>query len=110
MLFCITANYTKAAINSLMSNPETNRAEALRRLLEAAGGKLVSLYSTAAEGPGVLAIIDLPDAMTAPAIGGVIMATGAVENYRLMRLMLPEEVVGVRRKAAQLKAAYAPPS
>lgn len=110
MFFCITANYTPAAISTLMAKPDSNRPEALRRLIEAAGGKLVSFYSTAAEGPGVLAIVELPDAMAAPAIGGVIMAGGAVENYRLTRLMTPDEVVGVRRKAAQLKAAYAPPS
>ncbi len=110
MLFCITANYTPAAINALMAKPETNRPEAVRRLIEAAGGKLVSFYSTAAEGPGVLVIVDLPDAMAAPAIGGVVMSTGAIQNYRLMRLMTPEEVVGVRRKAAQLKTVYTAPT
>ena len=110
MLFCITANYTPAAINALMAKPETNRVEALRRLIEAAGGKLVSFYSTAAEGPGVLAIVDLPDAMAAPAIGGVVLAGGAVNNYKLIRLITPEEVVGIRRKAAELTASYAPPS
>lgn len=110
MLFCITANYTPAAITSLMANPETSRAEAARRLVEAAGGKLVSFYGTAAEGPGVLAIVDLPDAMDAPAIGGVVLSTGALQNYRLTRLITPEEAVGIRRKAARLKPAYVAPS
>ncbi|NMJ39777.1 GYD domain-containing protein [Roseomonas sp. JC162] len=110
MLFCVTANYTPAAINALMAKPETNRAEAVRRLIEAAGGKLVSFYSTAADGPGVLVIFDMPDAMAAPAIGGVVMSTGALQNYRLTRLMTPDEVVGVRRQAAQLKTVYAAPS
>jgi uncharacterized protein with GYD domain len=110
MLFCITANYTPAAITALMANPETSRVEAVRRLVEAAGGKLVSFYSTAAEGPGVLAILDLPDPQAAFAIGGVVNSTGAIQNYRMTRLIAPEEVVGIRRKAAQLKPAYMAPS
>jgi len=110
MLFCITANYTPAAITALMAKPETNRAEAVRRLIEAAGGTLVSFYSTASEGPGVLVIADLPDPQTAFAIGGLVNSTGALQNYRLTRLITPEEVVGIRRKAAQLKPAYMAPS
>ncbi|WP_198372517.1 GYD domain-containing protein [Roseomonas rosulenta] len=110
MLFSITANYTPQAINALMANPDANRAEAIKRLLEAAGGKLVSFYSTLAEGPGVLVICDLPDGEAAAAVGGVALAGGAIHNYRLTRLMTPDEVKPVRRKAAQLKAAYAAPS
>jgi uncharacterized protein with GYD domain len=110
MFFSITANYTPQAINALMANPDTNRAEAIRRLLEAAGGKLVSFYSTQAEGPGVLVICDLPDLAAAAAVGGVALAGGAIHNYRLTRLMTPDEVKPIRHKAAQLKAAYAPPS
>jgi uncharacterized protein with GYD domain len=109
MLFSITANYTPAAINALMANPEANRAEAITRLIEAAGGRLVSFYSTAAEGPGVLVIFDAPDMTAASAIGGIALAGGAIHNYRLTRLMTPDEVKAARRKAAQLKSAYAPP-
>ncbi len=108
MLFCITANYTPQAINGLMDNPETNRLSAVQHLLEAAGGRVVSLYSTAAEGPGAMLIFDVPDPAVAPAIGGVIAASGAVQNLRLMRLMAPDEVTAVRRKAAQLRSAYRP--
>jgi hypothetical protein len=39
--------------------------------VEAAGGKLVSLYSTAMEDLGVMVIIDVPDPDMAPAISGV---------------------------------------
>jgi hypothetical protein len=54
MLFCITAQYTPQAINAMLDDPNTNRAEAISKLIEAAGGKLVSLYFYPAEGPGVL--------------------------------------------------------
>ena len=109
MHFCITANYTPQAITAIMANPDMNRLAAITSLVEAAGGKLVSLYSTAAEGPGVLVIIDGPDAMSAPAIVSVVKATGAIEDVRLIRLMTPDEVKPVRHKAAQIRPAYKPP-
>jgi hypothetical protein len=58
MLFCLTAQYTPHALNAILDDPSTNRAEAVNRLLEAAGAKLVSMYSTVAEGPGVMVIFD----------------------------------------------------
>ena len=54
MHFCITGQYTPKALNSILENPKTSRYEAAKKLIEAAGGTLVSMYSTAAEGPGVL--------------------------------------------------------
>lgn len=61
MLFCITAQYTPQALSSMLDDPTTNRAEAVKQMIEAAGGKLVSMYSTVAEGPGVLVIFEVDD-------------------------------------------------
>jgi uncharacterized protein with GYD domain len=41
MLFCLTADYTPAALNAMRENPNTNRQAAVEQLLSAAGGKLV---------------------------------------------------------------------
>jgi uncharacterized protein with GYD domain len=41
MLFCLTAQYTPSALNAIMENPTVSRTEAISKLLEAAGGKLV---------------------------------------------------------------------
>ena len=46
MHFCMTGQYTPKSLNSIMENPKTNRYEAAKNLIEAAGGKLVSMYST----------------------------------------------------------------
>ena len=51
MHFCMTGQYTPKALNSILENPKTNRYEAAKKLIETAGGTLVSMYSTAAEGP-----------------------------------------------------------
>src|SRR5271170_6887974 len=107
--FCITAQYTAHALNSIMENPTVNRQEIIKKLLETAGGKLISMYSTGAEGPGVLAIFDVPDPAAAAAISGVVVAGGAVHNVKLTRLLTQEEVAHVRQTAAKLRGAYKPP-
>ena len=88
MHFCFTAQYTPEALNGIMENPTTNRHEASKKLIEAAGGKLISMYSTGAEGPGVLIIFDIPDAnaASAAAISGLGVASGALHNVKLTRL------------------------
>ena len=43
MHFCITAQYTPSALNAIMENPTTNRQEVIKKLLEGAGGKLISM-------------------------------------------------------------------
>jgi len=103
MHFCMTGQYTPKALNSILENPKTNRYEAAKKLIEAAGGTLVSMYSTAAEGPGVLVIFDVPDPTAAPAISGTVVASGAIHNASLTRLWTQDEIMQVRLKAAQLR-------
>jgi uncharacterized protein with GYD domain len=109
MHFCLTGQYTPRAINSLLENPTQNRADIARKLIEAAGGKLVSFYSVAAEGPAVLTIFDVPDPTAAPAIAGIVVGTGTLHNVKLSRLFTQEEVVQVRQKASKLRASYSSP-
>lgn len=109
MHFCMTAQYTPKSLNSILENPKTNRYEAAQKLVEAAGGKLISMFSTAADGPGVLIIFDVPDPSSAPAISGIVVASGAVHNVTLTRLWTQDEITQVRQKAVQLKGSYSPP-
>ena len=109
MLFCITTQYTPQALNAMLDDPNTNRFEAVKKVVEAGGGKLVSMYSYAAEGPGAMVIIDVPEPETAAAIAGLAVAGGAVRNIKLTRLMTPDEVAKVRQKARQLRSAYKAP-
>ena len=109
MLFSITAQYTPQALNNMLDDPKTNRLEAIKQLLEAAGAKLVSMYSTISDGPGVLVIFDAPDPDVAPALAGVAVAGGAIQNLKFMRLMTPEEVSKVREKGRKIRGAYKAP-
>jgi uncharacterized protein with GYD domain len=105
----MTAQYTPKSLNSILENPKTNRQEAAKKLVEAAGGKLISMYSTAANGPGVLLIFDVPDPNSASAMSGIAIASGAVHNVSLTRLWTQDEITQVRQKAAQLRGSYTPP-
>jgi uncharacterized protein with GYD domain len=105
----MTGQYTPRSLNSILENPKTNRHEAAKTLIEAAGGKLISMYSTAAEGPGVLVIFDVPDPAAAPAISGTVVASGALHHVNLIRLWTQDEIAKVRHTASQLKGKYSPP-
>jgi uncharacterized protein with GYD domain len=109
MLFCLTADYTPQALNAMRENPNTDRQAAVEQMLSAAGGKVVSMYGRASSGPGVMVIFDVPDLEAAPAISGVAVSAGAIQNVQLTRLFTMQEVSGIREKARQIRGAYKPP-
>src|SRR3954467_2615824 len=80
MLFCFTADYTPQALNAMRENPNTNRQAAVEQLLAAAGGKLVSMYGKASSGPGVMLVFDVTDPAMAPAVTGVAVSAGTIQN------------------------------
>ena len=108
MLFSLTANYTAKALNAMAENPNTDRRAAVEKLLTAAGGKLVGLYFTTSDGPGVLAIIDA-EPTAAAAVVGTVAATDSVRDIKMTRLWTNEEVIAVRKKRVELKSAYKAP-
>jgi uncharacterized protein with GYD domain len=108
MLFCITANYTPKALDAMGKNPNTNRREAVEKLVSAAGGKLVAMYGTIAEGPGAMVIFEA-DPVVAPAVAAVAAASDGVMNVRLQRLLSGDEVRATREKRVELQKSYRPP-
>src|SRR6266566_4958790 len=108
MLFCLTADYTPQALNAMRENPNTDRRAAIEQVLAAAGGTLVAMYGKASNGPGALLIFDVPDPAMAPAMVGVAVAAGSIQNPELTRLFSMEEIADIRQKARQLHGAYKP--
>jgi uncharacterized protein with GYD domain len=109
MLFCFTGQYTPQALNAMRENPNTDRQAVVESLAKAAGGKVVAMYGTTVNGPGVMVIFDVPDPDMAPAIAGVGVAAGAVQNVQLIRLFSMDEVKTIREKRTRITAAYKPP-
>lgn len=109
MHFCITVDYTPAAISAMRENPTTNRRAAVEQLLEAAGGKVVAFFGRIANGPGALVIFDVPDPAMAAPICGTAAASGMVHNIKMERLLTQDEIVAARQNAARLRGAYKAP-
>jgi uncharacterized protein with GYD domain len=108
MLFCISANYTPKAMQAMAKNPNTNRRDAVEKLVTAAGGKLVAMYGTMVDGPGAMVILDGEPGVGA-AITAVVASTDAVQNVKIQRLFSMEEMMAVRKKRVELQASYSPP-
>jgi uncharacterized protein with GYD domain len=106
--FLLTGTYTPAALQALARNP-SDRHAAARKLVETAGGKLVSFYRTVGNGPGVHIVIDA-DPITALAISVVVTAGGALTDIKFDRLWSDEEVAQMRAKRAQIDSAYQAPA
>jgi hypothetical protein len=75
----------------------------------AAGGKLITMYGRAANGPGAMVIFDVPDPAMAPAMCGVAVSSGSIQNVELTRLFTMEEITDIRQQARQIHGAYKPP-
>ena len=108
MHFCITANYTPETLKAMAKNPGASRPAAIEKLLDAAGGKLVCMFHTIAEGPGAIIIFDA-EPQKAMAMAALVTSSGAMHNIKFQRLATAEEVVEIRRTRLELEAAYAPP-
>ena len=110
MLFCVTGEYSPSALKAMRENPSTDRRAAAAAIAEAAGGKLVAMYGVSDNGPGVMAIFEVPDHDSAVAITGTTVESGALINAKLIRLFSMDEVKAIRGKRAKIAGAYKPPS
>jgi uncharacterized protein with GYD domain len=108
MLFCITANYTPKAMQAMAKNPNTNRRDAVEKLVKAAGGKLVAMYGTMVDGPGAMVIVD-GDPGVGAAITAVVASSDSVQNVKAQRLFSMDEMMAIRKKRIELQASYSPP-
>jgi uncharacterized protein with GYD domain len=108
MLFCFTCNYTPQALQA-MAKTSSNRADAARKLIEAAGGKVEGMYFTGADGgPGAMVIMDV-EPKDAAAINSLVSSTGLLTNQKMQRLYRPDEIQGLRARRNELAAHYSPP-
>jgi uncharacterized protein with GYD domain len=108
MLFCITTTYTQKALEAMAKNPNANRQEAVEQLVSAAGGKLVAMYATIAEGPGAMVIFDA-DPVAGPAMASVAAASEGLANVKLQRLFSGDEVRAIRQKRIELQKSFKGP-
>ena len=54
-------------------------------------------------------IFDVPDPAMAPAMCGVAVSAGTIQNVELTRLFTMEEIGDIRQKVRRIHGAYKPP-
>jgi len=101
--YLIRANYTAEGTRGLLKNGGTNRKQAIEQLLKDAGGSLEAFYYAFGE-DDVVSVVDVPDNVTAAAIGLTISSSGATHMTTTV-LLTPEEI----DLAAGKKVNYRPP-
>ncbi len=99
--------YSKEAVKGLVSKSE-NRMEAIRPLIEAAGGKLIDAYYTLGDFDGIM-ITEFPadiDALTVSMAAG---SSGAIANLSTTALIQIDDAVKAAERAGTLTGLYRAP-
>ncbi len=103
--YLIRFGYTPETWAGLVKNPE-DRREPVRKLVEAAGGKLHGFWYAFGEQDGFV-LVEGPDNAAAAAVSVAAAAGGAVRSIETTVLITVEEMLGALEKAKGLP--YRPP-
>ena len=103
--YLIQASYNRQGISDLVQNPQ-NRLEAIRPVVERLGGRVVS-FDYAFGDYDVVAIMEVPDNVSAAALAMAVGSGGALRDYKTTVLLSMEEAMEAMRKAGA--AGYRPP-
>lgn len=106
-LFITYASFSQSGVKGMVDKP-SDRSEAIKKLVEKAGGKFVAMYYTTGSND-VLLITEAADGADAVASGMAVVATGSVSKIETVRAWTPSEFKHVVEKAATLGSAYTPP-
>jgi uncharacterized protein with GYD domain len=106
-IFIIQGRYSREALRGMLAKPE-DRAEAVSKLAEAAGGKLLSYYVTFGE-DDFHVTLELPSHKEAAALAVTVGASGGVASSRTIVAMTTAEAKEILTAAGDLGGAYRPP-
>ncbi len=105
--FAVLFSLKGEAIAAMMERP-SDREAMVRRVIEAAGGKLEAYYWMFGQYDG-LVIADLPSSGTAAAVSLATSSSGAFARIETHELIPAGDVNTLLERAKGLKGAYAPP-
>ncbi len=105
-MYLVQAAYTPEAWATLVKKPQ-DRIEAITPAVRKLGGRLIEGYFAFGE-YDVVAIVSMPDNVTAAAFSISAAAGGAVKGIKTTPLMTRAE--GVRAMRTAKKSTYTPPS
>ena len=104
--FIVTGNYTEKAVNGMIAQP-SDRAAAVKPMVEAVGGKIISYYATTGETDFMMVceVGDGADMVPALMVAG---ASGTVANLKTVRAFSAAEFMAAQGKAAGIMAKFKP--
>jgi uncharacterized protein with GYD domain len=100
--------YTPEAWAAQLKNPQ-NRVEIVSQLMQHLGGRFESVYFAFGD-YDIVAVMDLPDNLSAAAASMVVSAGGSVKAIKTTPLMAVEEGIQAMRKGAEAAGSYHPPT
>ena len=105
--FVVFFTLTGQTINRFIDQP-SDRAAAVRALIEPVGGKLISYDFMFGEDDGMV-IIEVADSQSAAAISLAVSSTGAFSRLRTHELIPADQINPVLERARAARASYRPP-
>lgn len=103
--YLIQVSYTQEAWAAMVHNPQSRR-DAIKPVIEKLGGSIVGSWFSFGDYDGV-AILEMPDDVSAAAFSHACSAAGAVKAFKTTPLMTNEQAIDAMTKAAQ--SGYQPP-
>lgn len=103
--FLVQGTYSVDGHKGLLKQGGSARRDAISKLLESVGGRLEAVYFAFGKDDFII-IGDMPDNVSASAVGLNAAASGAVANIRTTVLLTAEEV----DQAAKKSVVYRPPT
>lgn len=103
--YVVFFTYSNEAVDHLTQQPE-GRPQAVKELVESAGGRLESYYLMFGQFDGLL-IFDVPSSELASAISLAVSRTGAVTRLETHELINPDHLPSIASRAQSLS--YRPP-
>ena len=95
-------SYSAEGVRGVLGEGGTGRRAAVEKLVEGVGGRVVS-FDFAFGADDVFVIADIPDNVTAAAIGLTVAAAGAA-SIRTVVLISPEEIDAAAQKTIEYRA------
>ena len=106
-IFIVQGRYSRDAVKAMLAKPE-DRAQAVAKVAEAAGGKMLSYYVTFGE-DDFHVTFELPSAKEAAALALTVAASGGVTDTRTTLAMTTAEAKEAFTAAGNLGGAYRAP-
>lgn len=102
--YLLQVAYTPEAWAALIGNPQ-DRVKIVGELLAKLGGRFLSAYFAFGE-YDVVAVMEMPDNVSAAAVSLAVSAGGACKSIKTTPLMSVEEGIEAMRKAGEARSAY----